>query len=132
MPWENIIIAGLPTAGVIASAWFSAKSAQAVNATDKRFEDIQSDLISIKSQVSAIDTTTSENKEISKENRDGVTKIQRYRLFNDLKKEIQKGYTTIEVYRELGILFDSYSKLGGNGEIKVLFKKYQELPIKEE
>ncbi len=64
--------------------------------------------------------------------KDGTKKTQRYRLFHDLKAELMQGYTTLEKYRELSILFESYKALGGNGEIEKLFDKYELLPTKEE
>lgn len=63
---------------------------------------------------------------------DGTLKTLRYRLFHDLRAEIEKGETSFEHFRELSILFASYRNLGGNGEIEVLFKKYSDLPIKED
>lgn len=89
-----------------------------------QFEDIASSLNEMKRQLQDVYDKTESIQ-------DGTKKIQRYRLFNDLKHELAQGYTTLEKYRELGILFESYTELGGNGEIEVLYEKYKELPIKE-
>lgn len=106
---------------------FSRKEAK----TSRQFEHIIDNLSTLKNKVQAIDETTVS---INRQNdviQDGTKKIQRYRLFHDLSKEISQGYTTLEHYRELSILFESYKNLGGNGEIEALYEKFKELPIKE-
>ena len=94
-------------------------------------DEILDNLNSLSDKVSTIDETTIAINNQNDVIQDGTKKIQRYRLFHELKKEIMKGYTTIEEYRELSILFESYQNLGGNGEIEALYNKYKELPIKE-
>ncbi|MGT2896237.1 hypothetical protein Javan174_0056 [Streptococcus phage Javan174] len=95
-------------------------------------DEILENLNSLSAKVRAIDETATDTNGQVASIKDGTKKIQRYRLFHDLKKEIMRGYTTIEIYRELSILFESYKNLGGNGEIEALYEKYKELPIREE
>ena len=94
-------------------------------------DEILERLNGLSDKVTTIDETTIAINNQNDAIQDGTKKIQRYRLFHDLKKEIMRGYTSIENYRELSILFESYQNLGGNGEIEALYQKFKELPIKE-
>lgn len=98
----------------------------------KVLRGISDTLSTLKDQVDGIDRTTADINHQNDVIQDGTRKIQRYRLYHDLKYEIMKGYTTIDHFRELSILFESYKNLGGNGEVETLFDKYKEIPIKEE
>lgn len=95
-------------------------------------DEILDTVTGLDDKVKSIDETTVAINNQNDIIQDGTKKIQRYRLFHDLKKEIMKGYTTVEDYRELSILFESYKMLGGNGEVEALYNKYKDLPIKEE
>ena len=95
-------------------------------------EEISGTLGTLKDQVDGIDQRTVEINHQNDVIQDGTRKIQRYRLYHDLKKEVIMGYTTLDHFRELSILFESYKNLGGNGEVEALFDKYKELPIREE
>lgn len=95
-------------------------------------EEISGTLGTLKDQVDGIDQRTVEINHQNDVIQDGTRKIQRYRLYHDLKKEVIIGYTTLDHFRELSILFESYKNLGGNGEVEALFEKYKELPIREE
>ena len=107
---------------------FSRKEAK----TSRQFEHIIDNLDNLKDKVKTIDETTISINQQNDAIQDGTKKIQRYRLFHDLSKEISQGYTTLEHYRELSILFESYKNLGGNGEIEALYENFKELPIKEQ
>lgn len=95
-------------------------------------EEISGTLGTLKEQVDGIDQRTVEINHQNDVIQDGTRRIQRYRLYQDLKKEVIMGYTTLDHFRELSILFESYKNLGGNGEVEALFDKYKELPIREE
>lgn len=95
-------------------------------------EDISTTLSTLKQQVDGIDQTTVAINHQNDVIQDGTRKIQRYRLYHDLKREVIRGYTTLDHFRELSILFESYKNLGGNGEVEALFDKYKELPIRED
>lgn len=95
-------------------------------------EEISGALGTLKDQVDGIDQRTVEINHQNDVIQDGTRKIQRYRLYHDLKKEVIMGYTTLDHFRELSILFESYMNLGGNGEVEALYEKYKKLPIKEE
>nr|DAR64113.1 MAG TPA: holin protein [Caudoviricetes sp.] len=95
-------------------------------------EEISGTLGTLKDQVDGIDQRTVEINHQNDVIQDGTRKIQRYRLYHDLKKGVIMGYTTLDHFRELSILFESYKNLGGNGEVEALYEKYKKLPIKEE
>lgn len=95
-------------------------------------EDISNTLSTLKQQVDGIDQTTVAINHQNDVIQDGTRKIQRYRLYHDLKREVMRGYTTLDHFRELSILFESYKNLGGNGEVEALYDKYKELPIRED
>ena len=94
-------------------------------------EEISTTLSTLKQQVDGIDQTTVAINHQNDVIQDGTRKIQRYRLYHDLKREVIRGYTTLDHFRELSILFESYKNLGGNGEVEALFDKYKEIPIRE-
>lgn len=95
-------------------------------------EEILSTLGDLKGQVDGIDRRTVEINHQNDVIQDGTKKIQRYRLYHDLKREVMRGYTTLDHFRELSILFESYKNLGGNGEVEALYEKYKDLPIRED
>ena len=56
----------------------------------------------------------------------------RYRLFHDMTRDVKIGYTTLERKREIAKLFASYKRIGGNGEIEMLYKEeFMHLPLEE-
>ena len=95
-------------------------------------EEISTTLCTLKKQVDGIDQTTVAINHQNDVIQDGTRKIQRYRLYHDLKHEVMRGYTTLDHFRELSILFESYKNLGGNGEVEALYEKYKDLPIRED
>jgi len=95
-------------------------------------EEISTTLCTLKKQVDGIDQTTVAITHQNDVIQDGTRKIQRYRLYHDLKHEVMRGYTTLDHFRELSILFESYKNLGGNGEVEALYEKYKDLPIRED
>ena len=80
-------------------------------------------------------TTTETNVKVNNlgqdvnEVRDGTIKASRYRLFHDMTLYIKKGSVSLEEFREITILFESYRKMGGNGEIEALYRIFSELKI---
>lgn len=95
-------------------------------------DEILENIGSLSERMTTIDETTVSINNQNDVIQDGTKKIIRYRLFHNFNKEIMQGYTTLEHYRELSILFESYQHLGGNGEIEALYQKFKELPIKKE
>lgn len=102
------------------------------NKAKSLLEEISSTLGDLKGQVDGIDQRTVEINYQNDVIQDGTRKIQRYRLYHDLRREVMRGYTTLDHFRELSILFESYKNLGGNGEVEALYEKYKDLPIRED
>ena len=58
--------------------------------------------------------------------------IIRYRLFHDMTRDVVIGYTTLERKREIAKLVASYKRIGGNGEIEMLYnEEFMNLPLEE-
>lgn len=56
----------------------------------------------------------------------------RMSLYNNITKALERGYTTIGEATELTKMYAIYTKHGGNGEIELLFKKFDKLEIMED
>lgn len=64
---------------------------------------------------------------------EGLTKSYfRIILYNTLIKALERGYTYVDEATEIAKLYVIYKNNGGNGEIKMLYSKYDKLEIKEE
>lgn len=53
-------------------------------------------------------------------------------LYNALVKALERGYTYVDEATEIAKMYTIYHNNGGNGEIKMLYGKYDKLEIKEE
>ena len=53
-------------------------------------------------------------------------------LYNSLVKALERGYTYVDEATEIAKMYTIYHNNGGNGEIKMLYNKYDKLEIKEE
>lgn len=53
-------------------------------------------------------------------------------LYNSLVKALERGYTYVDEATEIAKMYNIYHNNGGNGEIKMLYSKYDKLEIKEE
>lgn len=100
-----------PVLVVIIPSYFSYKSNRSSKETDKRIEALSEDFVELK---------------------ESVANVQRFRLQENLKKALRRGYTTQHELEELSRLYESYVELGGNGAIKILFEKFSKLDTKEE
>lgn len=121
-----------PVLVVIIPSYFSFKSTKTTKDADKRLEGLSN-------KIGALETSAHLVEEIGKENRKNLTiigkglqRLQRFRLQENLKKALNRGYTNQHEIEELSKLYESYIELGGNGAIKVLFNRFLELEMKEE
>lgn len=121
-----------PVLVVIIPSYFSFKSTKTTKEADKRLEGLSN-------KIGALETSVHSVEEIGKENRKNLTiigkglqRLQRFRLQENLKKALNRGYTDQHEMEELSKLYESYVELGGNGAIKVLFNRFLELEMKEE
>lgn len=53
-------------------------------------------------------------------------------LYNALVNALERGYTYVDEATEVAKMYTIYHNNGGNGEIKLLYSKYDKLEIKEE
>ena len=121
-----------PVLIVIIPSYFSFKSTKNTEETEKQI-NVLSD------KIGGLEKSVGEINEIGRENRDnlsligkGLQRLQRFRLQENLKKAIRRGWTTQHEIEELSRLYESYVELGGNGAIKILFEKFLKLEISEE
>lgn len=121
-----------PVLIVIIPSYFSFKSTKNTKETEKQI-NVLSD------KIGGLEKSVGEINEIGRENRDnlsligkGLQRLQRFRLQENLKKAIRRGWTTQHEIEELTRLYESYVELGGNGAIKILFEKFLKLEISEE
>lgn len=56
----------------------------------------------------------------------------RMELYNALTNALERGYTFVDEATEIAKMYTIYHNNGGNGEIKLLYSKYDKLEIKEE
>lgn len=121
-----------PVLVVIIPSYFSYRSTQTSKEADKRLSDLSEKIEDIEKSVHTVE-------EIGKDNQNNLTmigkglqRIQRFRLQENLKSALKKGYTNQHEIEEISKLYESYVELGGNGAIRVLFERFLELEIKEE
>ncbi|HEQ1459113.1 TPA: hypothetical protein VD722_000339 [Streptococcus pyogenes] len=121
-----------PILAVIIPSYFSYKSNRNSKETDKRIESLSQELGDLKESVEAVKNNGNDIKQSVSLIKTGLQRLQRFRLQENLKKALRRGRTTQHELEELTRLFESYTELGGNGAIKLLYEKFSELPIVEE
>lgn len=121
-----------PVLVVIIPSYFSYRSNQNSKETDRRIESLSQGLGDLKESVEAVRNNGDDIKQSVSLIKTGLQRLQRFRLQENLKKALRRGQTTQHELEELTRLFESYTELGGNGAIKLLYEKFSELPIKEE
>ena len=121
-----------PVLIVIIPSYFSFKSTKNTKETEKQIN-------ALSDKIGGLEKTVGEINEIGRENRKnlsligkGLQRLQRFRLQENLKKAIRRGYTNQHEIEELSRLYESYVELGGNGAIKILFEKFLKLEIVED
>lgn len=121
-----------PVLVVIIPSYFSFKSTKTTKEADKRIEGLSSKIDSLEKSVQVVETIGKDNNKNLTIIGKGLQRLQRFRLQENLKKALNRGYTNQHELEELSKLYESYVELGGNGAIKVLFERFLELEIKEE
>lgn len=121
-----------PVLVVIIPSYFSYKSNRNSKETEKRIENLSQDLGDLKESVEAVRNNGNDIKQSVSLIKTGLQRLQRFRLQENLKKALRRGQTTQHELEELTRLFESYTELGGNGAIKILFEKFSNLEIREE
>ena len=121
-----------PVLVVIIPSYFSYKSNRSSKETDKRIEALSEDFVELKESVANVQRIGDKNNDDLNLIQKGLQRLQRFRLQENLKKALRRGYTTQHELEELSRLYESYVELGGTGAIKILFEKFSKLDTKEE
>lgn len=121
-----------PVLVVIIPSYFSFKSTKSTKEADKRLEGLSSKIDSLEKSVQTVEEIGKDNNKNLTIIGKGLQRIQRFRLQENLKNALKKGYTNQHEIEEISKLYESYIELGGNGAIKVLFERFLDLEIREE
>lgn len=121
-----------PVLIVIIPSYFSFKSTQNTKETEKQINVLTDKIDGLEKSVVKVTEIGKENRDNLSLIRKGLQRLQRFRLQENLKKAIRRGWTTQHEIEELSRLYESYVELGGNGAIKILFEKFLKLEISEE
>lgn len=121
-----------PVLIVIIPSYFSFKSTQNTKETEKQINVLTDKIGDLEKSVNAVEEIGKDNNKNLSLIGKGLQRLQRFRLQENLKKAIRRGWTSQHEIEELSRLYESYVELGGNGAIKILFEKFLELEIMEE
>ena len=121
-----------PVLVVIIPSYFSYKSTKSTKEADKRLEGLSNKIDTLEQSVKSVETIGKDNNKNLTIIGKGLQRLQRFRLQENLKKALNRGYTNQHEIEELSKLYESYVELGGNGAIRVLFERFLNLEIKEE
>lgn len=121
-----------PVLVVIIPSYFSFKSTKTTKEADKRIEGLSNKINSLEQSVQTVEEIGKDNNKNLTIIGKGLQRIQRFRLQENLKNALKKGYTNQHEIEEISKLYESYVELGGNGAIRVLFERFLDLEIREE
>ena len=121
-----------PVLVVIIPSYFSFKSTKTTKEADQKIRDLSDKIDDLEKSVLNLECIGEDNKKNLSIIGKGLQRLQRFRLQENLKKALKRGYTNQHEIEELSRLYESYIELGGNGAIKVLFERFLDLEIKEE
>lgn len=132
---EHFFMNVLPSASPIIIAWLSYKlPKKAKEETDK----IVSELTDVKKQIKDVQTTAKDSnskidevQEKLKIHDDAHLNTMKLRLDRDMRRAINRGYTSRDEFSLVESMHKSYKTLGGNGYIDRLFSDFEKLDIKE-
>lgn len=137
MTFSDLIAHLAPTIGVIATGWFGMKASKSANLNKEQFNELKDELGAIQETVKVVkEVGKDNNKKIDEVNEklvvhDEAHLITMYlRLERDMTVAINRGYTTIHESDIVHKMHASYKKLGGNGYIDSLYKKYEILEVR--
>lgn len=126
-----------PTVGVVATGWFGMKASKSANLNKEQFGELKGELSTIQQSVEVVQELGEINgKKINELNdklavHDEAHLVTMYlRLERDITNELERGYTTVHNSDVIHKMHSSYKKLGGNGYIDALYKKYINLEVR--
>lgn len=117
---------------VMIPSYFSYRSTQTSKEADKRLSDLSDKIEDLEKSVHTVEDIGKDNNKNLTMIGKGLQRIQRFRLQENLKNALKKGYTNQHEIEEISKLYESYVELGGNGAIRVLFERFLDLEIREE
>ena len=137
MTFSDLIAHLAPTIGVIATGWFGMKASKSANLNKEQFNELKDELGTIQQSVETVKVVGEDNnKKINEVNdklavHDEAHLVTMYlRLERDISTAIKRGYTTVHEADIIHKMHKSYKKLGGNGYIDALYKKYNNLDVR--
>ena len=137
MTFSDLLAHLAPTIGVIATGWFGMKASKSANLNKEQFNELKDELGTIQQSVETVQTLGEDNnKKISEVNdklavHDEAHLVTMYlRLERDISTAIKRGFTTVHESDIIHKMHKSYKKLGGNGYIDALYKKYNNLDVR--
>lgn len=126
-----------PTVGVVTTGWFGMKASKSANLNKEQFSELKGELNTIQKSVEVVQEFGKINGEKINELNDKLVVhdeahlVTMYlRLERDINKELERGYTTVHNSDVIHKMHSSYKKLGGNGYIDALYKKYINLEVR--
>lgn len=127
-----------PTVGVVATGWFGMKASKSANLNKEQFSELKGELNTIQESVEVVQDLGKFNGDKINELNDKLVVhdeahlVTMYlRLERDINKELERGYTTVHNSDVIHKMHSSYTKLGGNGYIDALYKKYINLEVRK-
>ena len=139
MSLSDLIAHLAPTIGVVATGWFGLKASKSANLNKEQFNELKDELGTIQKSVENVQEVGEDNnKKINEVNEklavhDEAHLVTMYlRLERDISTAIKRGYTTVHESDIIHKMHNSYKKLGGNGYIDALYKKYNNLDVREQ
>nr|DAO77568.1 MAG TPA: hypothetical protein [Caudoviricetes sp.] len=123
----------------MATGWFGLKASKSANLNKEQFNELKDELGTIQKSVETVQEVGEDNnKKINEVNEklavhDEAHLVTMYlRLERDISTAIKRGYTTVHESDIIHKMHKSYKKLGGNGYIDALYKKYNNLDVREQ
>ena len=121
-----------PVLVVIIPSYFSFRSSKTTKEADQKIMDLTEKIDILEKSVLNVEGIGEDNQKNLSIIGKGLQRLQRFRLQENLKNALKRGYTNQHEIEELSRLYESYIELGGNGAIKVLFERFLDLEIKED
>lgn len=132
---EHFFMNVLPSASPIIIAWLSYKLPKKAKEETER---IVSELTDVKKQIEDVQTTAKDSnskidevQEKLKIHDEAHLNTMKLRLDRDMRRAINRGYTSRDEFSLVESMHKSYKTLGGNGYIDRLFSDFEKLDIKE-
>lgn len=144
MTWVDLIekiinaLTNPTTIGAIVAGWFGVRTIKAGNLNKEQFRELKDELGTIQQAVETVQEVGKDNnKKISEVNdklvvHDEAHLVTMYlRLERDMTTAINRGHTTVHESDIVHKMHKNYKKLGGNGYIDSLYKKYNILEVRK-